>query len=365
MTIRLVGFVVLAASLVAQVPGPVADHVRQGVAAREEGRLQEARRQLEAAVRGAPEFAEAHLYLGLVLHESGDYSAAADSLGRALELKPELPRARELLGYDLLMLGRAAEAVPHLDAARGEVARRWQLSAWLGRAHLEAGSPELALPYLLEAQASAPADPELLYLIGKAYAQLALQSQAQLLGSAPESAYAHLATAEDHDVNGRSDEAIAAYQRALAGNEALPDAWRALGDLEQGRGRHRAAVDAYQRALAIQSDNGALHLRCGEAFLALGLADEALPHLEFAAAADPPPPAALEALGKALLDLERFMEAREALARALDGSAGEQRRMKIHYQLARVSRKLGDSQAAREHLREFTALRAKLTAGDK
>ena len=366
MTARLVAFVALSAALAAQVSDPVAEHVRRGVAAREEGRLEEARRQLEGAVRGAPELAEAHLYLGLVLHETGDFSAAADSLVTALALKPGLPGARELLGYDLLMLGRAEEAVPHLDAARREDTGRWQLIAWLGRAHLESGRPGQALRHLLEAQGSAPADPELLYLMGKAYSQLALRSQAQLLADAPESAYAYLATAEDHDLNGRSDEAIAAYRRALAGNEALPDAWRALGDLEQGRGRHRAAVEAYRRALAIRSDNGALHLRCGEALLALGLAAEALPHLESAVAGDdPPPPAALEALGKALLDLERFLEARAALAMALDSPVEEQRRMKIHYQLARISRKLEDSEATREHLQKFTALRAKLTAGDK
>ena len=139
-----------------------------------------------------------------------------------------------------------------------------------------------------------------------------------------------------------------------------------MGISSKVRGRHRAAVEAYRRALAIRSEDGALHLRCGEALLALGLAAEALPHLESAVAGDDPaPPAALEAFGKALLDLERFLEARAALALALDGPVGEQRRMKIHYQLARISRKLGDSEATRQHLQEFTALRAKLTAGDK
>ena len=364
MNLRVVGLVMLAASLAAQVPGPVAEHVRRGVAAREAGRLDEARRELEAAVRSAPGLAEAHLYLGLVLHESDDFAAAADSLESALAIKPGIPGARELLGYDLLMLGRSADAVPHLDAARRANTERWQVSAWLGRAHLEAGDPSLALQHLLHAQAAAPADPELLYLVGKAYSQLGARSQAQLLANAPGSPFAHLAIAEDHDFNGRSDEAAAAYRKALAGDQPLPGAWLALGDLEQGRGRPRAALNAYRRALEIRPEDATLHLRCGEALLALGLADEALPHLESASAADPPP-AALEALGKALLDLGRFVEARAALATALDGAVGEQRRMKIHYQMARVSRRLGDAEAAREHLQEFTALRARLTAGDR
>ena len=361
----LAAIAMLSAALAAQVADPVATHVSRGVAAREAGRLQEARHELEAAVRAAPALAEAHLYLGLVLHESEDFAAAAASLGRALALKPGLPGARELLGYDLLTLGRAAEAVPHLEAARRENPGSRKLSAWLGRASLEAGDAAAALPYLLEAQGAAPEDPELLYLLGKAYSQLALRAQAQLLATASESSYSHLAIAEDHDFNGRPDEAIAAYRNALAGNEKLPDAWRALGDLAKGRGRHRVALDAYRRALEIQTDNGALHLRCGEALLALGLAGEALPHLESAASADPALPATLEALGKALLDLERFGEAGTVLARALEASVDEQRRMKIHYQLARVSRKLGEAEKARQHLQEFSTLRARLTANDK
>ena len=365
MTARLAAIAMLTSALAAQVANPVTAHVSRGVAAREAGRLQEARRELEAAVRAAPGIAEAHLYLGLVLHESEDFAAAADSLDRALALNPAIPGARELLGYDLLMLSRAAEAVPHLDAARRENPGNWQVAAWLGRARLEAGDPGAALPHLLEAQGAAPADPELLYLVGKAYSQLAIHAQMQLLASAPESSHAHLAIAEDHDFNGRPDEAIAAYRKALASNKALPDAWRALGDLEQDRGRYRDAVDAYRRALEIQTENVALHFRCGEALLALGLADQALPHLETAARADPAPPAALAVLGKALLDLERFAEARTILSQALANSRDEQRRMETHYQLARVSRKLGEVEVERKHLQEFRTLRAKLTASEK
>ena len=365
MRARLVALAMTGSALAAQVAGPVAAHVSRGVAAREAGRLQEARLELEAAVRAAPELAEAHLYLGLVLHESGDFAAAAGALGRALALKPGLPGAKELLGYDLLMVGRAAEAAPYLEAARRENPSSWRVSAWLGRARLESGDAAAALPHLLEAQAAAPEDPELLYLLGKAYSQQSVHAQAQLLASAPESAYALLATAEDHDLNGRTDEAIAAYRNALSIDEALPDAWRALGDLERGRGSQRAAADAYLRALERQPGNVVLRLRYGEALLDLGLAEEALTHLEIAAGSHRSPPAAVEALGKALLDLGQFEEARDALSRALAGSADEQRRMKVHYQLARVSRKLGEVDAARRHLQEFGVLRAKLTASDK
>ena len=125
------------------------------------------------------------------------------------------------------------------------------------------------------------------------------------------------------------------------------------------------ALEAYRQALEIQSENGVLLLRCGEALLALGLASEALPYLESAAEAEPNSASVLATLGKALLDLARFAESRTVLSRALASSSEEQRRMQIHYQLARASQKIGDAEAAREHLREFSVLRSKLTASDK
>ena len=355
----------LAGALAAQVPDPVAAHVSRGVAAREAGRLAEARAELESAVEAAPQLAEAHLYLGLVLHESGDFSAAADALERAIGLKPELPGARGLLGYDLLMLGRAGEAVAHLDAARRENPEDWRLRARLGRALLDSGNPETALLHLLDARAVAPSDPELLYLVSKAHLQLALQAQGELLSTAPESHFAQLAIAEDHDLNGRTDEAIRTYRTALSSGAPLPDAWRALGDLEKSKGRLRDALDAYRKALALNPEDATLHLRCGRALLDLGLAVEALPHLQAAVGTDSPSPEALEVLGMALADLQRYEEARHPLSRALAAADGDERRMKLHYQLARVSRKLGEVDAERSHLREFSTLRARLTSDEK
>ena len=364
MTARLAIVALVAASLAAQVPDSVAGHLMRGVAAREAGRLPEAERELRAAVQAAPRLAEAHLYLGLVLHESSDFAGAAESLGTALELKPTLPGAHELLGYDLLLLGRAEEAIPHLDAALRENSANSGVQGWLGRALLEAGRSREAVPHLVGALASAPSDPELLYLLGKAYSRLASEAQARLLAGSPASVFADLAIAEDHDLNGRAEEALEAYRKALAKDGSLHDAWRAVGDLERDLGRHRPAADAYLRALETGVGDAALRLRCGEALLALGLASEALPHLEAAARAAPPQAEALAALGKALLDLERLPEARGFLLRALGGSSDDVR-MRVHYQLSQAERRLGDAAAAQEHLREFAALRARLTSGDR
>ena len=81
-------------------------HVRAGIEARQQNRLDDAARELEAAAQLAPRIAEIHLNLGLVRHEQGKYAQAVESLRIALELKPDVTDARGLLGFDLLSLGR-------------------------------------------------------------------------------------------------------------------------------------------------------------------------------------------------------------------------------------------------------------------
>ena len=92
-----------------------AAHVRAGIEARQQKRLDDAARELEAAARLAPQIAEIHLNLGLVRHEQGEYAKAVDSLRAALEVKPEVTDARGLLGFDLLSLGWLPEAIEQLE----------------------------------------------------------------------------------------------------------------------------------------------------------------------------------------------------------------------------------------------------------
>ena len=110
--------------------------------------------------------------------------------GEDLGVRNGLPGAHELLGYDLLEVGRAEDAIPHLQTALQEQPANEQVEAWLGRAYLSAGRPRDAVPHLESAASAAPSNTQLLYLLAKAYAQLAARTQAQLLAAAPDSVYA-------------------------------------------------------------------------------------------------------------------------------------------------------------------------------
>ena len=100
--------------------------------------------------------AEVHAELGLALHRQGDLSAAVASFREALEMKPGLTGVYSLLGYDLLMLGQAAEALPYLEQAVEATPRDGKLKSWLGLAYLRAGDSRRAVETLTAVRAGQP-----------------------------------------------------------------------------------------------------------------------------------------------------------------------------------------------------------------
>ena len=103
----------------------------------------------------------------------------------------------------------------------------------------------------------------------------------------------------------------------------------------------------------------------GQALLSLGLAEQALDHLQCAASAATPPRGGLEALGKAYMDLDRPSEAIDVLLRALAEADEAEERMRVHYWLAQGYRRVERAAEARTHLQKFAALRAEFTARDE
>lgn len=89
----------------------LAEHIRAGLQARDEHRLDDAAREFESALAMAPNVAQLHASLGLVRHRQGTLTPAVESFRRALELKPDLNGVHGLLGFDLLMLGQFEPAL--------------------------------------------------------------------------------------------------------------------------------------------------------------------------------------------------------------------------------------------------------------
>jgi cytochrome c-type biogenesis protein CcmH/NrfG len=89
-------------------------HLQAGVEAEKEKHFDSAIAEFRKFTQLEPGQAEGFVNLGQACIENRDYTGAVPPLKHALELKPDLPVAHQLLGYALLAQGYAAEAIPHL-----------------------------------------------------------------------------------------------------------------------------------------------------------------------------------------------------------------------------------------------------------
>jgi tetratricopeptide (TPR) repeat protein len=86
----------------------------------EERKFREGRERLRGAVERHPEAAGLRFLLGRCLYELGAYEAGLPHWERLLELDPSAEAAaRRAIGVGKLRLGRAREALPHLEKAAG------------------------------------------------------------------------------------------------------------------------------------------------------------------------------------------------------------------------------------------------------
>src|SRR5450759_1029642 len=90
-----------------------------------------------------PAVAEMHFILGDSLINQQQPEQAAESLRKAVGLRPDYPAAQAVLGRALMQMGRSVEAIPHLVAAL-PLDSDGSLHFQLSRAYQDAGQAEKA-----------------------------------------------------------------------------------------------------------------------------------------------------------------------------------------------------------------------------
>ncbi len=126
-------------------------------------------RQFQAALGLGLNLAEVHAELGLAQHHQGNLAAAVESFHKALAIKPSLTGVFSLLGYDLLMLGRAAESLTYLERAGQAAPEDLKLKSWLGLASLQSGDTKRAIETLGAVRASQPENVDVLFYLAEAH----------------------------------------------------------------------------------------------------------------------------------------------------------------------------------------------------
>ena len=335
-------------------PDPrVVQHVRQGLAAREANRLDDAARDFESAAKLAPNIPEIHLNLGLVHHRRADYQSAIDSLEQALRLKPALTGVRDLLGFDYLMTGAPDAARANLDKALAENPKNVDSHMWLGLVEIERAEYRAAAEHLEIARQARPKDADILFYLGRAYDRLAAQARNDLLATAPDSARAHMAAAEFAAFNGRPKEAIAEYEQATAADPKLPGVNAAIGELLADSGDFTQAAASYEAEMKLAGQNSRTRYRYGLVLAQLGRSKEAIPYLEQAVAANPGLVDAQLQLGKALVQSGKIDRAEKPLLAVVSGEASDELKSTAYYQLAILYRKQNRAAEAARYIKLF------------
>jgi tetratricopeptide (TPR) repeat protein len=129
-----------------------------------------------------------------------------------------------------------------------------------------------------------------------------------------------------------------------------PDAWNAIGVARSGVGRTDEAVAAFERALSLDPKNAVACQNIGIALVQAGRFAEALAAFDRAFAVNDRLPRAWNGRGVALEELGRHAEAIAAWKRAVDLDPGQ---FDALFNIGVVSSRLGDAATARIALGAF------------
>ena len=161
----------------------------------------------------------------------------------------------------------------------------------------------------------------------------------------------NLATAFQED--GRLEDAIAHYRRAIELQSDYAPAYNNLGAALRANGRVDEAVASYQQALAVQPDYPDAHYNLANALLEKNKPDEAAEHFRIALESIPGSAGTHNNLGIALASQGKLPEAVAEFEAALQSEPDS---AKTHRNLGNALSELGRRPEAIEHLRRAVAL---------
>jgi Flp pilus assembly protein TadD len=257
-------------------------------------------------LQAGPDHEEAWRLLGEACLFQGKFAEAAEALGRAVRLRPDLAEVHCNRGVALAQLGRLEEAVTCYRAALGLRPDDVDARNNLGVALTDLRRPDEAADQLREAVRLKPDHAEAHNSLGIALEALGKVDEAECsyreaLRCRPDYANAHNNLGVVLAAQGRLDEAVAGYQRALRIDPRHAGAHNNLGAALAAQGKLDEAVAGYQRALRIDPRYASAHNNLGAARAAQGKLDEALASYRQAVRLDPDHAEAHKNLAHALL----------------------------------------------------------------
>jgi tetratricopeptide (TPR) repeat protein len=324
---------------------PALQHLHAGVEADKSGQRDSAAAEFQKAIDLDPKLAVAFVDLGEVFIEKRDYASAVPPLKHALELNANVEGGHQLLGYALLALGYAGEAIPHLEKGNDESA--------LGIALLEAGRLPEAVAVLQKALAKSPDDPDLLYYYGRAAGLLSKDVFDALEARFPDSARAHQMMAQDYAALREVPSAEREFSEALRLRPQTAGLHLELGYLYARAQQWDKAAEQFRLETELQPGSAEAAYRFGEAEMQLGKFHEARISLERSEQLKHDMPETLYMLGKAAsLDGDDAL-AQKSWLHVLSLEKDTPLAAQTHFGLAGIYRKEGKTAEADREMELF------------
>ncbi len=356
--------------LIEKKPGNVRVLLRLGAAEKQRGELKRAIEWFEKARELQPDRPFIYYSLGEILYNQGMNEEAIAHLRKALQLNPSVAEVHHLLSFvygDIGAADKAAEHAAHaaeLNPAATRVRANLSLDRYSPAQYVEL-TGKVAAPSVEGAKAFAH------YSLGIAFRARGLYEEARQeftrgreAGEDPtliDQAEAELALLE-----GDAEGALARYDSLLARVSNSPKVWNERGVTLHQVGRLDEAEESYRRALDLDEGYAlAWKLNLGLLWVLADRHDSSLQLHRDMLKVDSSRADAWNGLGSALMAMDRFAEARNAFARAVEANPNfPPARYNLSFALARLGEHedaLRETKMALELDPYYTAPRYKLS----
>jgi tetratricopeptide (TPR) repeat protein len=260
--------------------------LRAGLANENTGNHELAERAYRRGLELAPNDPELHNALGWTLFQEGRSEEAVVEYERALAADPKLVKAHNNMGLALVDLGRLDEAAGHYKAAV-DLEPKAEIYSDLGFVMARLGHPDEARADYQKALeldpncASAHVNLAVMYLKAGAFGE-AESHYRQALRAKP-SAETHNGLGYVLARQGRTDEALAEFRKAIDADPKFTPAYNNLAEALAKQGKLEDAAHYYELSLA-EKPSAAVYNALGGVLLRLGKTDEAAVQYEKAKA---------------------------------------------------------------------------------
>lgn len=356
--------VCFAAAVLAQENGSQSPEIQkysqEAVQALQANRPEVARREYQDILRLDPRNIDAQGNLGVIAFVQKDWARAAEEFRKALELDPELWRAKALLGLSELNLGQSADATallsdafPHIEEPKLRLETGMRLVDLL----YQGGDLAKASSVVSALRLAFPEDIAVVYAAYRIYADQSYQAIDSMALLDAGSAQLHLALAE-HLVNeGHLEGAIAEYRRAIDLNPDLAAPHYEVGEalLQESHSEPMLseAQHEFERAQSLNPNDPRPGCERGKIEQWRGNPAAAYAHYSDVHKHNPLAPCANLGLGEVSIGEGKMQQALESLEAARQADPYDP---EIRWRLASIYRQLGRKEEATKEVTAFQSL---------